>query len=71
MTSATRQELLRVLSELSAECPDVRMGQLITNLATLAKGPSVEAIWDAEDEELLEAARQQLKIFRARHSAVA
>ena len=32
MTSATRQELLRVLSELSAECPDVRMGQLITNL---------------------------------------
>ena len=29
MTSATRQELLRVLSELSAECPDVRMGQLI------------------------------------------
>ncbi len=71
MTSATRQELLRVLSELSAECPDVRMGQLITNLATLAKGPSVETIWDAEDAELLEAARQELKIFRARHSAVA
>ena len=70
MTSETRRELLRVLDELSTQCPDVRFGQLIANLATLAKGPTVEAIWDAEDEELLQAARQQLAIFRARHSAV-
>ena len=71
MTSETRRELLRVLEELSTQCPDVRFGQLIANLATLAKGPTVEAIWDAEDEELLQAARQQLTIFRARHSTVA
>lgn len=71
MTSETRRELLRVLDELSTQCPDVRFSQLIANLATLAKGPTVEAIWDAEDEELLQAARQQLAIFRARHSAVA
>ena len=71
MTSEIRRELLRVLDELSTQCPDVRFGQLIANLATLAKGPTVEAIWDAEDEELLQAARQQLAIFRARHSAVA
>lgn len=70
MTSETRRELLRVLDELSTQCPGVRFGQLIANLATLAKGPTVEAIWDAEDEELLQAARQQLAIFRARHSAV-
>jgi len=68
MTSETRRELLRVLDELSTQCPDVRFGQLIANLATLAKGPTVEAIWDVEDEELLQAARQQLAIFRARHS---
>ena len=70
MTNETRRELLRVLDELSTQCPDVRFGQLIANLATLAKGPTVEAIWDAEDEELLQAARQQLAIFRARHSTV-
>jgi hypothetical protein len=70
MTHETRRELLRVLDELSAQCPEVRFGQLIANLATLAKGPTVEAIWDAEDEELLQAARGQLAIFRARHIPV-
>jgi hypothetical protein len=70
MTNETRRELLRVLDELSAQCPDVRFGQLLANLATLAKGPTVEAIWDVEDEELLQAARRQLEIFRARHTAV-
>ena len=71
MTNETRRELLQVLAELSAQCPDVRFGQLLANLATLAKGPTVEAIWDAEDEELLQAARRQLAIFRARPTAVA
>ena len=71
MTSQTRRELLQVLSDLSEQCPEVRLGQLIANLGTLAKGPTVEAIWDVEDEELLEAARQQLEVFRARLSDVA
>ena len=71
MTQKTRQELLQVIGELSEECPEVRLGQLIANLATLAKGPTVEGIWDAEDEELLEAARRQLKVFRACDSTVA
>jgi hypothetical protein len=61
-----RRELLGVLSELSEECPEMRFGQLIANLATLAKGPVVEGIWDAEDEELLAAARRQLEVFRSR-----
>ena len=43
----------------------MRLDQLIANLGTLAKGPTVEVIWDVEDEELLEAARRQLEIFRA------
>jgi hypothetical protein len=71
MTSQTRRELLEVLRELSEQCPEVRLGQLIANLGTLAKGPTVEAIWDVEDEELLEAARRQLEVFRARLSDVA
>lgn len=71
MMSQTRRDLLQVLSELSEQCPEVRLGQLIANLGTLAKGPTVEAIWDVEDGEILEAARQQLAVFRARLSDVA
>ena len=71
MTSQTRRELLEVLSDLSEQCPEVRLGQLIANLGTLAKGPTVEAIWDVEDEELLEAAKRQLEVFRARLSDIA
>ena len=43
--------------------PEVRFGQLIANLSTLARGLSAEGLWDAEDEELLAAAREQLAYF--------
>ncbi len=69
--STTRTELLKVLGELSDACPEMRMGQLIANLATLARGAAVEAIWDAEDEELLAAAQRQADVFRARRAGVA
>ncbi|OYV89019.1 MAG: hypothetical protein B7Z73_07350 [Planctomycetia bacterium 21-64-5] len=58
-----RQDLLNVLAELSAAMPDVRFGQLIANLSTLARGLSAEGLWDAEDEELLAAAQEQLTYF--------
>lgn len=61
MTSQVRAEILRVLSQLSECCPEVRFGQLIANLSYLAKGPTNEAIWELEDEELLAAAHSQLK----------
>lgn len=54
----TRQELLQVLAELSTLFPDWRFGQLVANVATAARGPQIEAIWDSEDEELLAAARR-------------
>lgn len=69
--TATRSELLKVLNELSETCPEMRMGQLIANLVTLARGAAVEAIWDAEDEELLAAARRQAEVFQARRASVA
>ena len=65
MTDQTRSELLERLADLSEQYPDVRLGQLICNLATLAKGPQVESIWDAEDKELLEDAQQQLAVFQS------
>jgi hypothetical protein len=69
--TTVRGELLKTLAELSEECPEMRTGQLIANLATLAGGATVEAIWDSEDEELLAAARRQLEVLRARRSCVA
>ena len=71
MNNSTQQELLTILGELQEYCPDVRFGQLIANLATLARGPDIESIWDVDDDELLAAARQQLKTFRARRSETA
>lgn len=71
MMSNTRLELLEALSELSEQFPEVRLGQLVSNLATFAKGPQIEAIWDVEDKDLLEAAKQQLAVSRSRDSAMA
>ena len=70
MIPPVRQEILRVLADLSACCPDVRLGQLLANLSYLAKGPTNEAIWEMEDEELLVAAQQHLAALRQRHTAV-
>jgi hypothetical protein len=69
MTDSTRQQLLQVLAELSELCPEMRMGQLIANLASLVKGAAAEAVWDVEDDELLTAARKQLLYFQERRRA--
>lgn len=68
MRTQVRQEILQVLSELSEQCPEVRFGQLVANLSYLAKGPTNEAIWDLEDEELLAAARRHLEERRGKQS---
>jgi hypothetical protein len=61
MMTPTRKEALELLGELSAAWPDMRLGQLLTSLATAARGPQVESIWDLEDEELIHVARRQLE----------
>jgi len=67
----SRQDLLRLMAELSELAPELRPGQMIANLATLARGPEVESIWDAEDEELAAAARRLLAHYRQRTADVA
>ena len=57
MTTTKRHEILLLLERLSALTPDVRFGQLIANLSYLALGPTNEAIWDMEDEQLVAALR--------------
>jgi len=41
---------------------------LLTNLSYMAKSFTAEAIWDVEDEELLEAAKSHLKELSQRHA---
>lgn len=69
--TTTRGELLRLLADLSEQAPDLRLGQLVANLATLAQGAKVEAIWDAEDEELVAAAERLLAHYRQRNTEFA
>ena len=71
MIEDTRREILRSLGRLSELAPDVRFGQLIANLSYLAIGPTNEAIWDMEDEQLLEAIRQHTVDLSQRQSSVA
>lgn len=61
MISTHRQEILRLLERLSELTPDVRFGQLIANLSYLAIGPTNEAIWDMDDDQLLAAIRQHIE----------
>jgi hypothetical protein len=67
----SRKELLALIANLSDADPELRLGQLIANLATLAQGAKAEAVWDAEDEELAAAARRLLGHYRARQADVA
>jgi hypothetical protein len=67
--TASSEELSTALAELRSVFPDWRFGQMIANLATAARGPQVESIWDCEDDELLAAARRLLEQNRARRQA--
>lgn len=66
MNTPAKRDLLLALDELSSAHPEWRLGQMIANLAVVARGATSEAIWDVEDEELLAAIRDQLKKHRAR-----
>jgi hypothetical protein len=70
MIDPLRKDVLRVLAELSEACPEYRFGQMIANLAMLARGDTEGAIWDMENEELLAAARKHLLDWNERHAPV-
>jgi len=61
MKIVVEDELLESLAELRRALPTMRLGQLIANMSTVAKGAVPGAIWDLEDEELLTAIRWQLE----------
>jgi|GEM_PF-346843 hypothetical protein len=69
MNDPVRAELLARLGELGRTCPEMRFGQLIANLAVVARGIKPSAVWDMEDEELLAAVNWQLTELMARRGA--
>lgn len=69
MSVALHDELLESLAELRRALPSMRLGQLIANMATVARGAVPGAVWEAEDEELLKAIRWQLRQLAARGGA--
>ena len=56
MTDAARAELFAALAELARRYPHWRVGQLVANVAGWADAE----VWDAEDKQLLDAARAHL-----------
>jgi len=66
MIDPTRQELLNNIERLSELAPDLRLGQLVANLAFHAAGPWDRTLWDVEDDQLLDAVRQQIADLQRR-----
>lgn len=64
MSAERRSDLLATISALSERYPDWRLGQLVANVA----GWADQEIWDVEDNQLLEAARQHLAQFAPKAS---
>jgi hypothetical protein len=60
MNVTVHDELIESLAELRRALPSMRFGQLIANMATVARGAVTGAVWEAEDDELLGAIRWQL-----------
>ena len=66
MNVAVHDEMMESLAELRRVLPSMRMGQLIANMATVARGAVPGAVWDMEDDELLAAIRWQLQQLSSR-----
>jgi hypothetical protein len=66
MNQITADELVGTIAELRTLFPEWRLGQMISNLVTAAGGTEAGAIWDIEDEELLQAARRLIERNRER-----
>lgn len=71
MISPTQQEILNLVAQLRELSPDVRLGQLFAHLGFLAEDRFGRTLWDLEDEQLLEVARQHRAELSARAEHVA
>ncbi len=70
MKNTTRRDLLEQLDRLSELAPDMRLGQLVANLANMGDGSWDETLWNLEDEKLLTAANQLVSDLERRTATV-
>ena len=68
MSDDTRHAVLDVLDQLMQEHPDWRVGQLVANIAFLARQTN-SATWDVENEEFVQTSRQHLQRIAERKKA--
>ena len=68
MTEA-RKDLLLLLADVSNRYPEMRLGQMLSWLATAARGSTPQATYDVEDAELISAIRDHLANPLARTQA--
>ncbi len=61
-------ELFARIAELKEAMPAMRLGQLIANMAVVARGTDPGAVWDLEDHELLAAVNWQLAELNVREA---
>ena len=66
----SRQQLLSLLAELSEADPELRLGQMLTNLTTQARGPDAGSVWECEDVELIAEAERLLARLQQRKPEV-
>ena len=60
-TQKTNEDVLNVLMKLMNKYPQMRFGQLVTNVAYWAVDPTSSALWDVSNEEWLMAAKKHLE----------
>jgi hypothetical protein len=60
MDKMQRKQILSALERLGEKYPAMRFGQLVAFASFLSQGPSNQAVWDVEDEELLNAIEDHL-----------
>ena len=63
-------ELFARIAELKEALPAMRLGQLIANMAVVARGTDPGAVWDLEDHELLAAVNWQLAELNVREALI-
>ncbi|MDK2593456.1 hypothetical protein [Pseudoalteromonas obscura] len=55
------ETICKLLEGLSRKYPDMRFGQLVTNVSYWANGPTSSAAWDVTDEDWIAAAKGNLE----------
>ena len=64
--NTSRAQALELLETLSEVHPEMRLGQLVCNVALWALGPTSSAVWDVEDEDFIRGAVTHLSYVEAK-----